>query len=287
MDETEIRPLRERGAQPLPNGYVLDERYTVTMQLGEGGFGVTYLAKHNLLEDKLVAIKEYLPRDYAVRDNTDSLHPRSEADLLIFDWGLKSFIDEGNRLYRLTRDHRHSGIVAVEDVFEANHTAYMVMEHVEGQTLRKLIDAGPISEEQLLQVTRQVLGALETVHNAGLVHRDVTPSNILIRDDNGLPVLIDFGSAREDFDFSPRKTRTNNRHPVRPSSSTPGMHPSNNMKRQRRTHERTFTHSRQRSTTRCTRSGRWMHHAGKDSSNKPSATRSKSRQTSEGFRPHS
>ncbi|MCH9670557.1 MAG: serine/threonine protein kinase, partial [Gammaproteobacteria bacterium] len=199
MDETEIRPILNRGALPLPNGYVLADRYTVQAMLGEGGFGVTYLAKHNLLADKLVAIKEYLPKDHATRDATDSLRPKSAEDLPIFDWGLKSFIDESNRLYRLTRDHAHSGIVAVEDVFQANNTAYMVMEHIEGHSLRQLIDMGPIAEEQILRIALHGLNALETVHNAGLVHRDVTPSNVLIRASNNLPVLIDFGSAREDF----------------------------------------------------------------------------------------
>ena len=165
--------------------------YTVERVLGQGGFGITYLARDTNL-DQLVAIKEYLPVEVATRRPDATVRSRSDTQRERYRWGLDRFIQEARTLARFD----HPNIVRVHSVFEFNGTAYMVMRFEEGDNLAALLERrGTLPERDLLRILLPVLDGLELVHNAGFIHRDVKPDNIHIRAD-GSPVLLDFGSAR-------------------------------------------------------------------------------------------
>ena len=182
MSEPEYR-------QALPAGYGL-ESYRVLDVLGVGGFGVTYLARHTRLGHK-VAVKEFLPSEIAIRDGT-TVHPKSRPDEQRFQWGLNRFLDEAKTLTRF----RHPNLVRVTDYFEANNTAYFVMDYEVGKPLNVLLAGRRLNEMQLRRVLWPILDGLKTVHSAGVLHRDIKPANIFIRQQQESPVLLDFGSAR-------------------------------------------------------------------------------------------
>ncbi len=166
--------------------------YQIERILGQGGFGITYLAHDGNL-DQHVAIKEYLPMELAVREGDFSVYPASRAQDARYQWGLERFLAEARTLARF----RHPAIVRVLSVFEANNTAYMVMEYQHGEALQHLLDArGTLPERELVSLVVPLLDGLETIHAQGFIHRDIKPSNIFIRSD-GHPVLLDFGSARQ------------------------------------------------------------------------------------------
>ena len=175
----------------LPPGYRIQE-YELVRVLGSGGFGITYLGyEHNL--DKAVAIKEYLPNDLAVRGDNNSVLPKSTQDKADYEWGLERFLNEAQTLARF--DHRH--IIKIHRFFRAHGTGYIVMEYAEGETLSALLQRkGTLTEAELKPILFPILDGLEAVHQADFLHRDIKPGNIVIRDD-GSPVLIDFGSARQ------------------------------------------------------------------------------------------
>lgn len=167
------------------NGYVIQSI------LGAGGFGITYLAEHEGL-GKLFAIKEYFPRDFGFRDGTTVRASTSSEGT--YRWGLDRFLLEAQALARF----RHPAIVDVANVFEANGTAYMVLAYEPGhdlRTWRQELGRSP-TQGEIDRLLLPLLDALEIIHDANLLHRDVSPDNILVRAD-GSPVLIDFGSARD------------------------------------------------------------------------------------------
>ena len=176
----------------LPQGYRLQE-YELVRVLGFGGFGMTYLGfDHNL--DKPVAIKEYLPSDIATRTADRSVSPQASEFRGDFQWGLERFVDEARTLARF--DHRH--IIKVHRFFEAHGTAYIVMEYAEGETLSAHLERkGSLSEAELKAILYPLLDGLEVVHGADFLHRDIKPGNIVLRDSDGSPVLLDFGAARQ------------------------------------------------------------------------------------------
>lgn len=177
--------------QALPPGFLVNG-YRVVDVLGVGGFGVTYLARHDKLGHR-VAIKEYLPNEFAVRDGT-TVHPKSTADASDFEWGLARFLDEAKTLARF----EHRNVVRVRDYFEANHTAYIVMDYEDGEPLDSLLMRhGTLTENQLKRVLLPIVDGLREVHAAGFLHRDIKPSNIFVRRDDESPVLLDFGAARQ------------------------------------------------------------------------------------------
>ena len=179
------------AAQALPAGYGLLE-YRIEKVLGVGGFGLTYLATDANLNLK-VALKEYLPGDIALRGPGNSIAPRSADTAETFGWGKQRFLDESRTL----ASFRHPNIVRVMRFFEANGSAYMVMEFVEGAPLGEWVKSRrPIVEAQAAAMAGPILDGLEVVHKAGFLHRDIKPNNIYIRDE-GTPVLLDFGSARQ------------------------------------------------------------------------------------------
>jgi hypothetical protein len=166
--------------------------YLLERVLGQGGFGITYLARDTNL-DQLVAIKEYLPVDVATRRPDGTVRARTTEQQERYRAGLDRFIREARTLARF--DHPH--IVRVHSVFEFNDTAYMVMRFEEGETLAALLERRHVlPESELLRVLIPVVEGLELVHKAGFIHRDIKPDNILIRPD-GSSVLLDFGSARQ------------------------------------------------------------------------------------------
>jgi serine/threonine protein kinase len=178
----------------LPSGFQLSE-YTIESVLGHGGFGITYLA-HDTTLDAKVAIKEYLPHQIAQRESKNAHvlpHPSRDA-VRDYHWGLKNFVKEARALAQF----KHPHIVRVLRFFEANGTAYMVMEYEHGQSLAQYLkQEGPrLEEATLLRIFIPILNGLHAVHEAKMLHLDIKPENIYIRAD-GSAILIDFGSARQ------------------------------------------------------------------------------------------
>ena len=180
-----------RNHVALPAGYTLQE-YTIEAVLGSGGFGITYRARDNNLQC-LVAIKEYLPNDLAVRTGGQTVCAKTESDTHGYRVGLDGFLAEA----RVLATFRHPHIVRVNRFFEANNTAYMVMDYERGEPLRDWIKQhGPLEEKPLLQLFLPLLEGLDVVHKARVLHRDIKPANIYVREDEGGLVLLDFGAAR-------------------------------------------------------------------------------------------
>lgn len=172
---------------------ILKGRYIIGKVVGYGGFGVTYIAWDNLLEKK-VAVKEYFPSEFATRmpghtEVTIFSGDREEQ----FASGKDKFEDEAKRLVRFNET---PGIVTVFDTFVENNTAYIVMEFLEGRSLKQYIDEkGKLSVDETLEIIIPVLEALCFVHKEGIIHRDIAPDNIFLCDDGSVK-LIDFGASR-------------------------------------------------------------------------------------------
>ncbi len=165
--------------------------YEIRDILGQGGFGITYLAQDLNLEHE-VAIKEYLPVDLAIRTKSGTVSPVSEEQHERYYWGLGRFLDEA----RTVGQFKHPNIVQVRNVFEANNTAYMVMEYELGETFQDILNRRKtICEEDLKTIIFPIVEGMKVVHASGYIHRDIKPANIFLRVD-GDPVLLDFGSAR-------------------------------------------------------------------------------------------
>lgn len=176
----------------LPTGTVLADDYRIERVLGAGGFGITYLAEETPLA-RLVTIKEYFPSDYAARSGGVDASPRSQDCAEDYRWGLDRFLEEAQTLAKFD----HPNIVRVYRYFRANQTGYMVLHFEEGQSFKgwlKSMGRAP-RQHELDRVIAPLLDALELIHGADFLHRDIAPDNIIIRKD-GSPVLIDFGSAR-------------------------------------------------------------------------------------------
>ncbi|HUT51265.1 MAG TPA: serine/threonine-protein kinase [Alphaproteobacteria bacterium] len=187
--------VQEPAAQhrhALPEGFML-EGYRIEGLLGAGGFGLTYRAREIEL-GRSVAIKEYLPNGIAGRETGQSaIHVISDAAQADYDYGLGRFRDEAQTLVAF----RHPNIVTVLRFFQANATAYLVMDYVKGESLEAILKRdGPMPEERLRALLGPLLDGLQNVHDAGFLHRDIKPDNIFVRA-GGAPVLIDFGSARQ------------------------------------------------------------------------------------------
>ncbi len=176
----------------LPAGVELGQ-YRIIRKLGQGGFGITYLAEH-IGNGELVVIKENLPTFCAMRHSATLQVTATDPDDELQEYAqyLRRFVDEAKLLAKL--DHPH--IVKVREAFEALGTAYYVMPWVGGKELQKAAPArDKIDEAWLLPILRTMLGTLEYLHGRNIYHRDVKPANILLTEE-GSPVLIDFGTAR-------------------------------------------------------------------------------------------
>lgn len=188
------RRARSRGGtHALAPGRLL-QRYVIERVLGEGGFGVTYLAR-SLVSRRHVAIKEFFPREVATRHAGGAVAPSSLEDEADFQLSLERFTREAILLARF----RHPNIVKVRRFFRANGTAYLVMKYEDGRSLREILERhGVLDEAQLRQILFPLLDGLAEMHRDGLLHRDIKPENIYVRCD-GRPVLLDFGAARYAF----------------------------------------------------------------------------------------
>jgi serine/threonine protein kinase len=179
------------NVQALPLGTLLGD-YRLDAVIGHGGFGITYRAFDSQLA-KVVAIKEYLPVEFAVRqgEKVVARGGRFEED---FNWGRDRFLDEARALARF----RHPHIVPVLRFLVANGTAYTVMEFEDGRSLGELLHPSGrrLPPDEVRRLAEGLLLGLGAVHAQGFLHRDIKPSNIIIRRD-GVPILIDFGAARQ------------------------------------------------------------------------------------------
>jgi serine/threonine protein kinase len=183
--------MASQANQPLPEGFRLDE-YRILRVLASGGFSFVYLA-HDANEAP-VAIKEFLPASLALRSAGQATPAVPEENLATFRFGMKSFFEEGRALASLS----HPNIVRVLNFFRANDTVYMVMRYERGRTLQEHIQArkGALREEWLRRSFASLLNGLREVHSNRLLHLDIKPANIYLRND-GTPVLLDFGAARQ------------------------------------------------------------------------------------------
>lgn len=178
--------------QALPVGTQLGD-YRLDALIGHGGFGITYRAFDTQLA-KFVAIKEYMPVEFAMRRPDGTVAPRSARYGDDFAWGRERFLDEARALARF----RHVHIVPVLRYFEANGTAYTVMEFEDGHSVAQILrqPGRRLQPEEVRSLTEGMLSGLGAVHAQGFLHRDIKPSNVIVRRD-GVPILIDFGAARQ------------------------------------------------------------------------------------------
>ena len=182
-------------AHQLRPGTVIGGRYVVGRVLGEGGFGITYLGYYPKL-DMTVAVKEYYPNGMAYRSNdgTYSVYVRSQDTAEFFNHGKERFLSEARTLARFKSE---PGIVSVLDFIEENGTAYLIMEYLDGMTLQQYLkQRGTMSADEAFTLLRPAMQTLDKVHAAGVIHRDISPDNIM-RLHSGQLKLMDFGAARE------------------------------------------------------------------------------------------
>ena len=185
-------PAKE--AYHIKPGSLLHDRYTVGRAIGFGGFGITYIAWDNKLMQK-VAIKEYMPGEYATRVPGNLTVTIYDGERYMeFMTGLQKFLDEAQRLAKF---QNVPGIVRILDCFSENLTAYIVMEYLDGMTLKQYLaeHGGKLPYEEAVEFILPVLAALQAVHKEGIIHRDISPDNIFITED-GEVKLLDFGAAR-------------------------------------------------------------------------------------------
>jgi serine/threonine protein kinase len=176
---------------PLAEGTQL-ENYRIVRLLASGGFSFVYLAHDE--NDTPVVIKEYLPSTLALRIEQGSVPKLEAADLAKFRYGMKCFFEEGRALARL----QHPNVVRVMNFFRANDTVYLVMRYEQGRSLQEHIQglSAPPDEVWVRATFAQLLNGLREVHTNKLLHLDIKPANVYLRDD-GSPLLIDFGAARQ------------------------------------------------------------------------------------------
>ena len=183
--------MAQQANHALPPGFQLDA-YRIERQLSLGGFSIVYLATDE--NGQFVAIKEYLPNTLALRSEGAIRPLISDEHMPAFRYGMKCFFEEGRALARLS----HANVIRVLNFFRANDTVYMVMEYEHGRTLQELIqkNRAVVTENFLRNVFTKLLNGLREVHSHKLLHLDLKPSNIYMRNDY-TPVLIDFGAARQ------------------------------------------------------------------------------------------
>ncbi|MGV7210348.1 protein kinase domain-containing protein [Oxalobacteraceae bacterium A2-2] len=181
----------EGGGNALAKGTRLGE-FDITEVLGEGGFGIVYLAYDHTLE-RHVALKEYMPSAFASRSATMQVSVKSEREADTFDAGLRSFVNEA----RILAQFDHPSLIKVYRFWEAHGTAYMVMPYYQGATLKQtlLARSAPPDEAWLKALLAPLLDTLSLIHAHQCFHRDIAPDNIMMLN-SGRPLLLDFGAAR-------------------------------------------------------------------------------------------
>ncbi|MGI6019109.1 MAG: serine/threonine protein kinase [Marvinbryantia sp.] len=180
----------------LRSGTLLDERYHIETVIGEGGFGITYLGYNIHQPDEKVAIKEFYWKECVQRDCTvsNTVTVFKETRRSEYEHHKKRFLKEARIIGDFSQE---PGIVHIRDYFEENSTAYIVMDYLEGQTLKQYMSSRePLNAEQAFRLLLPLMDALQKVHERKTIHRDISPDNIIINN-NGALTLIDFGAARE------------------------------------------------------------------------------------------
>ena len=193
LNEQELKNASPNFLQP---GSRLNDRYTVGIALGQGGFGITYIGYDNVLGTR-VAIKEYYPNDSAQRESESRTVRAFAGGETDFEKGKEKFLTEARTLARFSE---YPGVVSVKDCFGANGTAYMVMQYLDGTDLKQYLNrrGGKLGESESIQILLPVTEALKERHKTGIIHRDISPDNIFMTED-GQVKLIDFGAARQSF----------------------------------------------------------------------------------------
>lgn len=195
--------LQQDKYRPIPRclrpGMCLRDRYVLGRVLGEGSFGISYIAWDCLL-DTVVAIKEYFPaslvsRHISEEDEDTNVYIYEKRESQKHQESLKKYLGEAKSL---SAYYDLDGIVSVRDFFYANNTAYIVMGYVDGISVKEYVEKnGPIEGEKFLRMLEPVIQSLAKVHQTGVLHRDISPDNMLLTRDEKL-VLIDFGAARKE-----------------------------------------------------------------------------------------
>lgn len=177
-------------------------KYSIIRVLGQGGFGITYLAEHTML-DKMVAIKELFPKEYCDRDEkTSHLMIGTKSSVEIVEMLKTKFIKEARNISRL----RHKNIITIHDIFEEKETAYYVMEYVEGESLSQIVKReGALSENRAVAYIRKIGDAVGYMHSLSMNHLDLKPANIMVQTADDEPILIDFGLSKH-YDASGGQT---------------------------------------------------------------------------------
>jgi len=174
---------------------ILNNRYLLGRVLGKGGFGITYIAK-DMATNRICAVKEYMPSEYSTRNGgTNTIVPFSDKKAqFVFTHGRDKFMDEAKTLLKL---RNNPIVVDILDFFTQNNTAYLVMEYLDGQDLRKLskTTGGKLDPEFAKIVLLAIASSLMEIHRLNILHRDISPENIIVTSD-GMIKLIDFGAAR-------------------------------------------------------------------------------------------
>ena len=186
------------------NAILQSGKYRIIRVLGQGGFGITYLAKHSILE-KQVAIKEFFPKDFCEResDNTNVTLGNTNTKELVAKLKEK-FLKEAKNISKLN----HPNIVAIHDIFEENGTAYYIMDYIEGISLNdKIKQDGALLEMEALELIKIIGSAIGYMHGKSMNHLDIKPANIMLRAADNAPILIDFGLSKQ-YDSSGEQTST-------------------------------------------------------------------------------
>lgn len=185
--------MENSAADALKNGTVLNDRYVTSRVIGSGGFGITYLA-YDTEDEKRVAIKEYYPKGVAIRGiDGVTIEPIAKVYLPDFQSGVERFRNESEILAKLGG---RTDVISVYDSFAQNGTVYYAMEYIDGVTIKDyVLKNGKLSEEQVIYIARELAAAFGHIYRSGIIHRDITPDNIMI-DSNGSVKLVDFGNAR-------------------------------------------------------------------------------------------
>lgn len=178
----------------LEPGTILNGKFLIGNILGMGSFGITYIGFDMLLEYR-VAIKEFFPSEMVERTEEGDLIVMGDTTEEEFQSELKAFLRESRTLAQFAK---YPGIVSIKELFYANNTGYMVMEFLEGGTLRRFIDTngGHLSPEKALSLMEPVISSMEEIHKSGLIHRDISPENIMLDSDGSIKV-IDFGATKK------------------------------------------------------------------------------------------
>lgn len=201
-------PRYQKPANSLPPMEIINGKYLVGKVIGIGGFGITYIGWNLFLCTK-VCIKEYFPKGVAFRQKSqtnlsshtytqysvDVYTEHKDKSITAYMGGLKTYIKEAENLAKF---YTMPGIVSVRDFFYGNHTAYIVMEYLEGITMKQFAanSGGKLKPEMLFAMLRDVFRAMNTVHKSGIIHRDISPDNIML-DRQYQAKVIDFGAARD------------------------------------------------------------------------------------------